>query len=465
MQKSNLVGLAVLGTLALSAVAQADYQLLVTQTFAGFASQSQWNGIKRYYFTSSGAPAAERIGIDKSLVADPASITENSLGEFFVGNRSGNTGNSLVSRFTYNLSTDTFIPNGSITGNGLSACHAVAFNSSGEMFVADAFSGFSRFTFPGGVPTPNGTISKSSTRWCTFGSDPNKMFYAAGTDGLLRIHNIAANTETNFNIAGSGGVHWGAWLGNDIYIASASTSEVYKITFSGGMPVSSVKVANYPVAISVAFSPDGKEMYVGSHTGNKIGRFMLDSGSGTWVHTGDINFGWNVGSMAVVSRVPTAITISGNVDLQDYFGDPASQKVDITFKQNGIEMETVKGVSLDTSGNFSFQTTRRGTHQVLVKGSHWLRSAATGTFNFVEATNVGGVNASLINGDIDGDNTVTIFDYVVLSNYFDRNESQSDWHTVGTNGWAPADADLDGDGSVTIFDYLVLSNNFDVNGD
>ncbi|MBS1705567.1 MAG: hypothetical protein JST40_06810 [Armatimonadetes bacterium] len=70
-----------------------------------------------------------------------------------------------------------------------------------------------------------------------------------------------------------------------------------------------------------------------------------------------------------------------------------------------------------------------------------------------------------INGDIDNDNSTTIFDYLVLSDYFDKSSNDPDWLDVGLNGFAPWEADLDGDQAITIFDYLILSENFDKTGD
>ncbi len=73
-------------------------------------------------------------------------------------------------------------------------------------------------------------------------------------------------------------------------------------------------------------------------------------------------------------------------------------------------------------------------------------------------TNVTGnalLDFSLVNGDVDGDDSITIFDYIDLSGSFDKSE--------GDAGYLPQ-ADLDGDGAVTIFDYIILSQNFDLSG-
>ncbi len=68
-------------------------------------------------------------------------------------------------------------------------------------------------------------------------------------------------------------------------------------------------------------------------------------------------------------------------------------------------------------------------------------------------------------GDADDDNSITVFDYGILSDYFDKSESDADWFTIGDNGAAPVQADFDDDGAVTVFDYGILSDNFDKSGD
>ncbi len=94
-----------------------------------------------------------------------------------------------------------------------------------------------------------------------------------------------------------------------------------------------------------------------------------------------------------------------------------------------------------------------GSWTISVQQRPWLRRTVDVT---VTASGASGVDLALIVGDIDGDNAITIFDYIDLSSSFDL--SQGD---AGFNAFA----DLDGDGSVTIFDYILLSGNFDSSGD
>lgn len=61
------------------------------------------------------------------------------------------------------------------------------------------------------------------------------------------------------------------------------------------------------------------------------------------------------------------------------------------------------------------------------------------------------LSVSLVNGDTDGDNAITLFDYLVLDGLFGRRNQ--------------AMADLDGDNEVTLFDYLIIDGSFGAQGD
>ena len=113
------------------------------------------------------------------------------------------------------------------------------------------------------------------------------------------------------------------------------------------------------------------------------------------------------------------------------------------------------GIELGPLGAYALTVPQRGSHAILAKSSHWLRQRFPTSVNITNDGAVGVVFA-LINGDIDADNAVTIFDYIALSGAFDT--------VLGDSGFV-AEADLDGDGAVTIFDYVILSENFDSSGD
>lgn len=105
----------------------------------------------------------------------------------------------------------------------------------------------------------------------------------------------------------------------------------------------------------------------------------------------------------------------------------------------------------------NLSTRLRGPARVYFRGSHWLGKSIDG----LEVPYGAGLfdpqsSVTLANGDVDGDNGVTVFDYDKLSLAFD-----SSFGDKGCN----ADADLDGDGSVSVFDYDILSSEFDRVGD
>jgi hypothetical protein len=66
------------------------------------------------------------------------------------------------------------------------------------------------------------------------------------------------------------------------------------------------------------------------------------------------------------------------------------------------------------------------------------------------------LNFSLTNGDIDGDNEVTLFDFGALVAAFGS--------MPGDDNWNP-NADLDGDLEVTLFDFGVLVRHFGALGE
>jgi len=158
-----------------------------------------------------------------------------------------------------------------------------------------------------------------------------------------------------------------------------------------------------------------------------------------------------LGGQAVV-WVATVVTVAGQVTLEDLQASMvagSSVQVEVRAPGSATVLET-KTVVLQANGAFSYSSSlSTGTYDLTFKASHWLRKklASVGlTANHV---------VTLINGDVDGDNSVTVFDYDRLSTAFDS--------ALGQAGY-DRDADLDGDGTVTVFDYDTLSRNFDLVG-
>lgn len=148
----------------------------------------------------------------------------------------------------------------------------------------------------------------------------------------------------------------------------------------------------------------------------------------------------------------TEHTVSGQVLLQDYAVDPTDTPVTIEIRNPG-ETTPLETHTVLLAGNaYAFSTTREGTFDIAAKASHWLRQTRTNIAITGDTT----VNFSLINGDVDGDNEVTLFDFGQLVAAFGS--------MPGDSGWNP-NADLDGDEEVTLFDFGVLVRNFGAIGD
>ncbi len=152
--------------------------------------------------------------------------------------------------------------------------------------------------------------------------------------------------------------------------------------------------------------------------------------------------------------IPIPVAVEGTVTLGDFDGDITKVPVTIEIRNPGqtTPLET-RVVSLDSTGKYTFVTGLTGTYDVAAKASHWLRSVKSNVR--IAPTSVT-VDFTLINGDIDGDNEVTLFDFGELVAAFGT--------MPGDSGWNP-NADLDGDEEVSLFDFGILVRTFGAVGD
>ncbi|MCS7311153.1 MAG: dockerin type I domain-containing protein, partial [Armatimonadetes bacterium] len=128
---------------------------------------------------------------------------------------------------------------------------------------------------------------------------------------------------------------------------------------------------------------------------------------------------------------------------------PVTIEVRAPGSLNAVETHVV---SLDSEGRYSFQTLLQGSYDLSAKASHWLRQTVSGVSLQPGAT----VNFSLTNGDIDGDNEVSLLDFGVLVLAFGS--------VPGNTNWSP-NADLDGDAEVSLLDLGILVRYFGSVGD
>ena len=173
--------------------------------------------------------------------------------------------------------------------------------------------------------------------------------------------------------------------------------------------------------------------------------------------TGDFLFStFGAGNeVVVVKGFASQRLICGNVALQAFFGDPQTIQATLEIRNVGstVPLET-HALTLFASSGYSVVTgLNPGTYDIALKPNHWLRH----TQGSITVTASGAtVNFSTSNGDVDGDNEITIGDYAQLSAAFASMPGDGNWNAM---------ADLDGDLEVTIGDYAILSHNFGMIGD
>jgi len=183
--------------------------------------------------------------------------------------------------------------------------------------------------------------------------------------------------------------------------------------------------------------------------------------------------GWNIsevhsindaGQMAAVGYLngtPYAVLltpvqpVAGTVALRNYAASAVAgtlATVDLRSPGSTTPLDS-HVVALDSGGNFSFTTALpAGTYDVAVKASHWLRR----TQHNVVVGSGGSLSFSLINGDINGDNTISLADFGQLKAAYGSMSGNSNWNP---------NADLDGNGSVGLSDFGVLKLSYGLTGD
>lgn len=156
--------------------------------------------------------------------------------------------------------------------------------------------------------------------------------------------------------------------------------------------------------------------------------------------------------IAFLLDTQATFAISGNLQLRDYTGDPSLVPITVQLRQNGVAVRT-ETIYTDANGNYTISNVQTGTYDIAFKASHWLRVVVR---EVMVTSDITGVDVALTNGDIDGDNEVTLFDFGQLVAAFGS--------VPGDANWNP-NADLDGDEEVTLFDFGVLVRNFGAVGD
>jgi serine protease AprX len=144
--------------------------------------------------------------------------------------------------------------------------------------------------------------------------------------------------------------------------------------------------------------------------------------------------------------------LRGQVNLGDFVGNPEVARVTLEIRDpDGTTVRETHPLLLNSRFEYTIGTDLDGVFDVAVKGSHWLRDV----HKAVRVTGDVVLVFGQINGDVDGDNHVTLQDFAELVRAFGSEAGDENWN------W---DADLDGDGEVTLFDFGILVKNFGLVG-
>ena len=143
-----------------------------------------------------------------------------------------------------------------------------------------------------------------------------------------------------------------------------------------------------------------------------------------------------------------APVIQGRLIFGDYNAVPPISFVEIRSSNPQTRM-----VIPDPDGGFTIGNVPSESFSISFKPSHFLRRTIGVD---TSAGSVTGLEVYLVNGDIDGDNEVTLFDFGQLVAAFGSMPGDANWNP---------NADLDGDREVSLFDFGVLVRNFGGIGD
>lgn len=166
---------------------------------------------------------------------------------------------------------------------------------------------------------------------------------------------------------------------------------------------------------------------------------------------------WNIYAFdnAVLTERVQRFRVSGRVTLGDYLASPKGVRVQVQLRPSGSVLPIrTEEVTLDATGGYVLHEVEPGDYDLAFKASHWLRRIARGVR--VTQSDVQGVDVSLLNGDVDGDNEVSLSDFAQMVSAFGT--------TPGGSQWNP-DADLDGDEEVTLSDLSILIKQFGRQGE
>lgn len=283
-------------------------------------------GIRRYYVKDTFGITTQLTPIPGSEVNDPAGLDLRNPQELFVGNRAAHSGNASIRRFL--LAGSQYTPDYTITGNQVTDCHQLAFDpNNGELFQTNWTSGVcSRFLFdPNDNPIPNGVVTMPDG-YHQLGvaiRPADRQLFVSSYEFIRRFSrntNGSYQHLGNFGESGGEGYHFMKFHKDELYLGAFHGNRVLRYSFdASGNPVFKESIPS-PGAIDMAFSPDGREMFVTDHRNGGITRFRYEPDTDTWTQFGDVIQTPMLGGIVITSEVcPYRSDMNGdcNVEMTD----------------------------------------------------------------------------------------------------------------------------------------------------
>ncbi|MCS6829753.1 MAG: Ig-like domain repeat protein, partial [bacterium] len=306
----------------------------------------------------------------------------------------------------------------------------------GISFVVDSDSAGSASTNASGVATRSWIVTPgvlgNRTMKASFEGDSTYH----GTTDTATFRRYANTTVTVSNVSGVRG---------ETVTLSAKLTRTHDGALIIGRTLS-FKVDGNPVGSAVTNSSGVASVPYTIPSGAAIGDHVIEV-----IFAGDDPLNPNSGR-GILTVAPNVHTVSGRVELQDYIADPTDTPVTIEIRNPGDTTPLETHIVLLDGNAYSFGTTRAGTFDVAAKASHWLRQVR----GSISITGNVTVNFSLVNGDVDGDNEVSLLDLGELVAAFGSVPGDAQWNP---------NADLDGDEEVSLLDFGILVRNFGMSGD
>ncbi len=257
----------------------------------------------------------------------------------------------------------------------------------------------------------------------------------AVSDGTLVDGNNPFGIRVTINNSNTGGVTGGTGAGDG---SGVTTGVELAIPLNAiGNPTGPFKVCVFINGLSHDYLSN--QVLAGIGGGGNLGEPRL------------VNFGNIPGEQYF--WVPVSYSISGKIELRDWDAPVIDIPITVELRLGGYPVRS-EVIYLDPDGNYTIPDVEPGDYDIAFKASHWLKTVVRGVV--VTNADVTGVDVALTNGDIDGDNEVTLFDFGALVAAFGSMPGDSNWNS---------EADLDGDQEVTLFDFGVLVRNFGAIGD